>query len=198
MNRQWVGRKNLILLVMVGLMLTSMTGCGGGMFGFGAKRLLNEVKGGEGQLVIIKDPGPAALMEYQNVRIERFSSQIGSALPGYTTGVIHDAVVREMVKKPKLYNLVSPESQKKSTLIIRGQIIHYQASSGISSVFSSFSQLICRVELVDAASGKIIGQANCVGLSKAIARSGIEELSEGVAKAVKKWLTTSPKKNDED
>jgi hypothetical protein len=37
-----------------------------------------------------------------------------------------------------------------------------------------------------------------VGLSKAIARSGIEELSEGVAEAIKEWLMTSPKKEDDD
>jgi len=35
-----------------------------------------------------------------------------------------------------------------------------------------------------------------VGFSKAIARSGLEELGEGVADAVKKWLTTESKEDD--
>lgn len=195
-NRMKVNMGNMAVFLWLGLTMMSTPGCG--VFGFGAKKLFHEVKGGEGRLVVIHDPGPTALMDYQYVQIERFPSQMGSTLPGYTPALIQEACIKELSKKPALYELIDPGVKKKSTLIIRGRIIHYQASSGISSVFSSFSQMICRVELVDAESDKVIGQANCVGLSKAIARSGIEELSEGVAEAIKEWLMTSPKKEDDD
>jgi hypothetical protein len=180
-----------LMVIMLGFSLIFSGGC----WFSGAKKLLQEVQGGEGKVVMIKDPPPTALLDYETVQIESFTNQLAPVVPGETPELIHDAIVKVLSEEPLVYTLGRKGyAEKGSTLIIRGSIIHYQSSEGFSSVFSSYAQLISRVQLVDGQTGEVIGEANCVGFSKAIARSGLEELAEGIAEAIKTWLTTEPKK----
>jgi hypothetical protein len=189
-NRFWEAKFCALLLAMILV-------CNGGCWFSGAKKVWEEVKGGEGKLVVLKEPVASALLEYQNIRIEIFANNFAPRVPAYAPELVYSQIVKEMLEKPQIYR-VNPTSEEGPTLIVRGSIIHYQSSEGISSVFSNYSQLICRVQLVDKASGQVIGEANCVGYSKAIARKGLEELGKGVASDIKRWLTTEPDKEHRD
>ncbi|MFA5864175.1 MAG: hypothetical protein WC975_05750 [Phycisphaerae bacterium] len=170
------------------LLLTALASCTGCQM-FIAKRLLQEVRGGQSQLTIIKNASPSALIDYKRIKMGDFRNEMGRQFPSYAATEVRQAFIDQIVKNPRIYDLASENSNARSMLIMRGSIIHYQPTSAISGVMGGFSQLICRVELIDAATGKIIGVANCCGFSKAIARSGVKELAAGAAKAMRKWLT---------
>ena len=186
MRNNLSGTVVMVVLLFLGLM------CSGGCF-TGAKKLLYEVKGGEGKVTVIHEPLPAALLDYENIQIESFSNQVTPLVPDDTPKLIHDAMIKVLSEEPQLYRVNPGDDSEGPTLIVRGTIIHYQTSGGLSSILSSYSQLICRIKLIDGQTGEVIGDANCVGYSKAVARSGLEELAEGVAEALEKWLTTEPK-----
>ena len=150
-------------------------------------RAVSEVRGGSGYLVVIRDPAPTALLKYRYAMMENVRNEMGPALPYYAVSEVQRAFGKVLTRK-QLYRFKTGPAR--STLVIRTSIVHYQSSSGLSKLLGGFNQLVCRVELIDGGTRRIVGQANCVGISKALARSGIEELSEGCADALRKWLTT--------
>lgn len=148
---------------------------------------VSEIRGGSGHLVVIRRPSAADLLEYRNIRVERVVNEMGQALPAYATAEIRQAYVKAVTRKG-LFTLTS--GNPPATLVLQVSVIHYQSSGSISKLLGGFNQLICRVRLVDGATGRTLGEANCMGLSKALARSGIEELADGSAKALRRWLTS--------
>ena len=77
-------------------------------------------------------------------------------------------------------------------LRIEGRIIHYTGKSGlegsVSSVIGSGEECVCRVQLLDDATNRQIGEAICWGVVKSVVRRGPDELGIGVGRGVAKWI----------
>ncbi len=171
------------MLIICIIFMPFLTGC------FTAAKLgLSEVTGGKKLLVVIKQPLKSKIYQYKYIKIERFKNKMGNILPPETIPVLYAACVDEILKEPMQFKIARNGAPANKTLIIRGSIIHYNPAGGLSAVMGKFAQIICRVELIDKSTGQVLGVAHCIGFSKAIMRAGIEELSEGVAKAIRDWL----------
>lgn len=72
-------------------------------------------------------------------------------------------------------------------LTLSGQIVHYEASSTVDTAIGPLAEVVLRTKMTDA-SGNIVAEANLVGRSKATSSSGAKDLSEGVGKALNRWL----------
>ncbi len=179
-----VGKKNFAIAFLFILPVLFSVGCAG----FVARAGLAEVTGGKGLLTVIKNPPYGQIYKYKYVKIERFGNTVNGILPAGTISILYASCVDELLNDHAPFKLARDNPPANQTLIIRGRIIHYNPAGGLSAVLGKFSQLICRIELVDGATSKVIGQANCIGFSKAILRAGTEELSKEVAHSLRKWL----------
>lgn len=101
---------------------------------------------------------------------------------------------------PELLRLVPTELRKKlteeglplgpggATCVINGTVIYYEKAGLSGQLFGPFEEAVFEVQLVDQASGQVIGQAICVGRSTTTARQGVENKAIGVAKGIAKWI----------
>lgn len=72
--------------------------------------------------------------------------------------------------------------------VIRGTIVHYEGEGVGGLLFGHFEEVIARTELIDQATGQVLGQANCIGRSTTTARKGVENKADGLAKAIVDWI----------
>lgn len=165
-------------------MIPFLVGCSQGME---VQEAFNEVRGGEPQVTVIRDFEPSALLEYRHVKVEPIANEMGDALPSYVAGNLREAFHRVLLRAPAVF--ASDPGDPRATLIVRGSLIHYQTAGSVSKMLGGYSLLICRIQLIDGANGKVLGVANCGGFSQALARSGAAELANGSAKALRRWLT---------
>ncbi len=186
-------RQNALLFITCIFLMPLLTGC------FTAAKLgLSEVTGGKDMLVVIKNPSMSKIYNYKYIKIERFKNNMGHILPAETIPILYAACIDKILEEPMQFQVAKDNSPANQTIIIRGTIIHYNPAGGLSAVMGKFAQIICRVELVDKTTGQVLGIAHCIGFSKAIMRAGVEELSEGVAKAIRKWLLQLKPPPDDD
>jgi hypothetical protein len=81
-----------------------------------------------------------------------------------------------------------PDGDTGKTLVIRGAIAHYESASTIGYVLGPMEEVICRTELVDKDSGRVLGVANCIGRTNAASNAGVKSKASGLAKAFVKWI----------
>ncbi len=179
-----VCKQLLLSALLLPLLALSNTGCVATV----AKVGLREFQGAKAYVTEIQAPPQLALAKYNRVKIERFSSLMGNKLPAGTIGLLYRACTGEVTKKDMLVTADSTEPTSPDTFIVRGKVLHYKPAGGLSSVLGKYAIMVCRIELIDSATGKIIGIANCSGFSKAITHSDKKDLARAVAKAVRKWI----------
>ena len=73
-------------------------------------------------------------------------------------------------------------------LVLSGEIIHYETAGMVDTAIGPLAEVIVRAKMADAQTGKVVGQANLIGRSKATMSGGEKDLSAGVGKALDKWL----------
>jgi prophage DNA circulation protein len=61
----------------------------------------------------------------------------------------------------------------------------------VDQVFGPFEEVVARVELVDKASGTVLGVANCIGRSNTSVNKGVNKKAEGLSKAIAIWIGRS-------
>lgn len=74
------------------------------------------------------------------------------------------------------------------TAVLRGRIVHYEDSGTLLAALSPLEEVICRTELVDKASGQVLGVANCVGRTTENVNRGPSKKADGLAKAFVSWI----------
>ncbi len=74
------------------------------------------------------------------------------------------------------------------TLIIRGRVIYYENSSMASEIFGPHEEVITRIQFVDKDSGKVLGEAVCVGRTRETLNRGPEKKAAGLSRAIVGWL----------
>lgn len=175
-------RTNAIrLIILLGAALTA-TGCTGTII----REATGAVMGGKGTFMPIQplaaDKTTKTLGDYTNFELGAITDGIGGKMPDELIPQLQAAFSKE-VSDARL-----PNDSVGKTLVIRGTVVHYESASTVGYVLGPLEEVICRTELVDKASGQVLGVANCVGRTKAATSSGVKEKAAGLAKAFVKWI----------
>jgi hypothetical protein len=167
-------------LIGLGTMAIGLTGCSTLV-----KQGVHTVLGAQGKFYEVEVVNPTVLATYESIRVEPFTNELGPRVPA--------DVIREVNHNTPLTvdgaHLFYPEGKR---LRVRGRIVHFTGRSGlvgaVGSVISGAEECVCRVELLDDASGERIGEAICWGEVKSALRRGADEFGEGVGKGVAAWV----------
>jgi len=151
-----------------------------------AKEGVGVVRGAKGIYAsIAPDPalsGAKPLSRYRRFELGPISDDFGGKVPPRLLELL-PTKFREHLAEAGL-----PHQPDGKTLLIRGRIVHYEAEGMLGLTFGDFEEVIARVEFVDKASGKVIGEANCIGRSNESVNRGVETKADGLAKAIVKWI----------
>lgn len=168
-----------ILLATAGLVIVSL--CPAGCTSRLIKEGMGTVRGGRGVWANVRAvQGVAPLASY-----ERFELQIADGFgqtPQEFFDLLPDSFAQELAQKGL------PDNLNGKTLIIRGQVIHYETDGIIGLAFGDFEEVITRMELVDKSTGEVLGEANCIGRSKESVNRGVRTKAQGLAKAIASWI----------
>ncbi len=166
-------------VVLLGALLLS-TGCKSTLF----KQGYYALRGAKGSFYELKDVNPAALAEYESVRVGAFTNDLGLHVPGEVVSEVNRNV--PLVLKKELF------FDEGKRLRVQGRIVHFIGNSGsrgaLKAIISGDDVCVCRVELRDDETDALIGEAMCWGEVKSAIRRGADEFGEGVGKGVARWI----------
>lgn len=142
-------------------------------------------RGAEGRFYELEVLDPGRLVTFRSATVEPFANELGNRVPADVIREVNENTPRTVAASHLFY----PDGKR---LRIRGRIIHFTGRSGlvgaVGSVISGAEDCVCRVELLDDASGERIGEAICWGSVKSALRRGAAEFGVGVGKGVAAWL----------
>lgn len=173
-------RRNITLLLLVTAVMVA-AGCSRGI-----KEGVGAVRGARGVYAPLDPLAPTdedrPLGEYQKFELGEFRDDFGGKTPSELFRLLPGEFDKQLAEQ-KL-----PNESGGKTLIVRGRVFHYEDSSLLANAISPLEQVIARVELVDADSGRVLGTANCVGRTKESVNSGVQKKAQGLAKAITEWI----------
>ncbi len=173
-----------VFVVVVLLVCTANVGCMGRAIREGA----GAVRGASGKVVELHTP--SSLANYRGLTIESITVAQGLRVPGDLV-----TLVRQGYADAGAELVLTPGGSP--ALAVSGEIIHYETGGTVSKAIGPLQEIIVRTQLIDAGSKQFLGEANLIGRSKALTSGGSHNLTEGVAKALSKWLRNSGVKKDD-
>jgi hypothetical protein len=133
-------------------------------------------------IVSVIQPVRGSLGDYTSFEMATFDDRSAGQVPRQLPALLPRDFARSLAEEG------IPNSGGR-TLLVRGQIVYYEDSERVmDQVFGPFEEVVARVELVDKASGSVLGVANCVGRSNTSVNKGVPEKAEGLAKAIASWI----------
>ena len=166
--------RTVIVTLAAVAMSTLSFGCMGRLISEG----VGQARGASGKVVEIGMTPD--LTKYKGLRIEPITVAPGLQAPSDMPALIGSDLASAAAERGLM-----PEGQPGLTL--SGQIVHYESSSTVDTAIGPLEEAVLRTKLTDA-SGTVVAEAQLVGRSKATSSSGAKNLSEGVGKALDKWL----------
>lgn len=183
--------KRAAMLVMTAAICFSNVGC----VSRGIKEAVGLFRGAKGVVTPIVELGPEGqtpLAPFERFVVEPFEDRTATGVPAEVPQLLPTYVEQELASR-EILNLPSAR-----TLIIRGTYIYYEDSTEvIDQAFGPFEELLARVQLVDADTGEIVGEAYCVGRTGESVTQGPEKKAEGLAKAIVKWIQSAYPQSEE-
>jgi len=131
--------------------------------------------------------GETALDGYTAVGVEVFDpSPLRGALPSRVPQLVQAACVKHLTELGT-FTQVAAGAPPAGGLLVRGKFMDFDpGGSALRAVgFGVDPFLTAQIEVVDTATGRVLGVAMVTGTVKSAVRTGLEELAEGVGKAVK-------------
>jgi len=122
------------------------------------------------------------LISYTRFELGSFSDEIGGKVPPDLMPYFRAEFKRQMEK----HGLGGRVGGK--TLLIQGQILHYEGSGTMGVLLSAVEEVIVRTSLADKSSGKVLAVGNCIGRSTTRVNRGVPKKAEGLAKSVAEWI----------
>ena len=168
-------RKSLLILTLV-LVAAVSPGC----ISRAIKESASVAIGAKGVLAEVQPP--PTLVGYSGFELGEFTDGMGGQVPKDLWTYLPDKFAAHLADK----NLAGRSGGK--TLQLRGTILHYEGEGISGLIFGDFEEVIARVEMVDKASGAVIGTANCIGRTTTTARKGVANKADGLAKALVSWI----------
>jgi len=207
-----VSQGTWLVHLMAGVMIAMflLSGCTRGI-----KEGIYALKGSSGEYTLLsgnEEKIPLLADEYGGIKVEPFQNDVGAICPPQFLDALPAAIEKQLQYRPRSFTdrvKFKKEDQMPpfftgpadKLLLIKGKVIQYEpAKKGekgvMEKVIGNLDEAICRVKLFDSDSGALLGESNCVGRVQSSIRTGNEQLAEGIAKAIRKWLT--PKKLNEE
>lgn len=147
------------------------------------------VTGASGIVVGLGQLGPDSLAKYRGARVDSLTMSPGlKAPPGLLT------YVREQFTKAAAAKGLTPTGQP--SLVISGEVLNYESAGAVDTLIGPLEEVIVRTKLTDAQTNQVLGVANLIGRGKSTTSGGEKRLSEGLGKALKKWLKEGGIKKD--
>ena len=122
------------------------------------------------------------LADYDAVTVEAFSDDTQGLGNTAFLAALPEKVTEQIVSKTYM------ERRGSKVLRVSGRLINYDTGTTTDKIASPMEQAICRVQLIDAASGNVLGVASCDARAKSSIRKGPEELAEGMGKIIADWI----------
>jgi hypothetical protein len=146
------------------------------------------VMGAGGRYFEIKDVGARGTLDrYQAVQVVPFdpSPMLGS-IPQDIVTAVQPNIVRKL-RETRLFAQVGTTVSTRPALEIRGKFMDYDPGGSAARAvgFGSNPSLTAQTELVDVDTSRVIGIAMVSGSIGSVVRANPEQLSDGVAKAVR-------------
>ncbi len=160
-------------------------GCVGRMISEG----LGAATGAAGKVLDIDKP--AGLAKYHGFQVESLTITQGLKAPSNLTQLVRAAFMEASRAKG-----LTPEG--KPGLLVSGEIISFESAGAVDEAIGPLEEIIIRAKLMDAGSKEVLAVANLIGRAKSTSAGGEKKLSQGAAKALKKWLKAGGIAKDED
>jgi hypothetical protein len=166
-------------MAVVGLLIGT-TGCMVPGVGTVVEKSMNELRGGHGQAreITALPDGPVLdrFLKFRVLRVERSADAgpIPEALPALVESEMRDAL-SESGFFP---------GGKGPTLVIRTRLTTHWPANGLTQALNAHSEILARVEFLEAGRRTPLGVYYVRGMSNAIARKSDEQLGRGLASAV--------------
>lgn len=168
------------ICIALALLTLATTGCTTAL-----KQAYYGVRGAEGKFYELTVVDPDVLATYKAIRVEPFTNELGE----HVSEKVVNAINEQAPKTISQANIFYPDGK---TLVVNGKIIHFTGQSGVEgsvgSVIGGGEVCVCRVQLTDADSGDLVGEAICWGIVKSAVRRGSEEMGVGVGKGLAEWF----------
>lgn len=174
-------RRQLLLLVVIAA-AAFLPGCSTAI-----KEGFSVVKGASGivapvrPLAASEDARP--LGDYTHFELTRLRDNFGGKVPSGFWADLDEAFAQE-IERHKL-----PDDPSGKTLLIRGEIIHYESADIVAFALGPVEEVVARIELVDQDSGNVLAEGNCIGRTKSRVNAGVRTKAQGLAKAMVSWIS---------
>lgn len=175
-----------ILLTVGALFLVSLNvGCMGRIIGEG----VGVVTGASGK--VIPFTGPKRLTAYRGFHIESLTVTPGLKTPPALVSLVREELGRMAARK-------GLSGGAKPTLVFRGEIVNFESAGVVDTAIGPLEEVIVRATLADGENAEVLATANIIGRAKSTSAGGEKRLSEGVGKALGKWLKEGGIEKGED
>jgi hypothetical protein len=144
--------------------------------------------------------GPTSLDRFEMVTVDSFDAapMLGIISPEFPPEV-RAAIIRRLTEM-RVFKRVGTGQAGAATLLIRGKFMDFDTGgSALRTVgFGVDPFLTAQIEIVEASTGRVLGVAMVTGTVKSAVRTGPQEVSDGVGKAVKGLFERHHTKIEED
>ena len=151
------------------------------------------VMGAGGRYFEMKDIGPKGTLDkYQAVQVVPFDpSPMLGAIPQDVVSAVQPEIVRTL-RDTRLFSQVGGTVSTKPAIEIRGKFMDYDPGGSAARAvgFGANPTLTAQIEIIDLDSNRVLGIAMVSGSIKSVVRANPEQLSDGVAKAVRGLLVS--------
>ncbi len=153
------------------------------------KESIGIAKGAKGVYAPIRPAAGSAqtrnLGEYTRIELGEISDSIAGKVP---PDLLRGLAV-ELDKQLSDKKLPTSHGTGK-TLVVQGEIIHYEDEKMLGMVLGPLEEVIVRMELIDKSTARVLGVANCIGRTTTRVNKGVRKKTEGLAKAIAKWIAS--------
>ena len=171
------------MLAVLGCSMLFTQGCVGRLVGEGAEKALGPKGAYFEDTPLAAKRGAKPLAPYTQFELAPIKNDIGANLPGEFANLFYDEF-RKQLMESKL-----PKQATGKTLLIETMIIHYEKADTTDNVLGPLEQVVARVKLVDKATGKVLGVANCIGRTGKSVGLGVDWKARGLAKGILRWVS---------
>ena len=186
-------RTCLVPILALAISAVGLTGCKGRL----AREGIGYFRGAEGAVTPLQaqwsDPKSQPLAPYTQYELGQFTDAMLGQTPPELFEELRAAWDEALVDQ----KLLSVPGGKK--LLVEGEIIHFEDSTRTLDVMiSPFGEVVARVRLIDAQSGQVLAEGNCVGRAKEAVNLGVDKKARGLAKAIAKWIASLKPKPEKE
>jgi hypothetical protein len=171
-----------VLLVSV-LALVAASGCSTGI-----KQAYHTAVGASARYYEVQNVGgQTALDRFEAVGVETFdTSPMHGVIPAQVPAKVQQAIVKHLTET-KMFTTVRAGAPGAGGLLIRGKFMDFDpGGSALRAVgFGVDPFLTAQIELIDTGTNQAIGVSMVTGTVKSAVRTGLDELADGMGKAVK-------------